>query len=367
MGRFVPAANQSAIASAPQAAPAQSKEISMQPQGASEGDKRRLEQQLAGREVEIGRARAEAAAARDRERQARAELEQLRSRAIQAEAAARDRADPRGAAAPAASEEPIPLPGAGSPHLLANLRQRLISEQQRVARLERDLERLRQETSSGPFENKQQGELDAAHKEIADLKSTLEAERQARQDLAARYERLQVQLREVSEARSENLTELQREEISALELRQERALAGIERDLMLSRQREKELSNALAAGQGSDALPLATTVTELRSENSALQVRLDDEHRRNGALAAKLDVAMRVTDLIFKMQSGGAPDSPAPAAVASGWVAEPVVIGGDSPEEPAEQHVPAERSVGGTALGDPVIGPDGEWISSGSD
>jgi len=57
---------------------------------------------------------------------------------------------------------------------------------------------------------------------------------------------------------------------------------------------------------------LADAVSGLRTENSALQRRLDEEHRRNRDLQAKLQTATRVTDLIFKMQSSGS----APATVA---------------------------------------------------
>jgi hypothetical protein len=34
-------------------------------------------------------------------------------------------------------------------------------------------------------------------------------------------------------------------------------------------------------------------------------MRLDEEHQRNRELAAKLQLATRVTDLIYKMQSRG--------------------------------------------------------------
>src|SRR5262249_51882101 len=149
-------------------------------------------------------------------------------------------------------------------------------------------------------------DLDAAHKQIDELKANLKAEREARQELAARYEQLQTQVRQASEVRVESLSDLQREEIAALKQRQERALAEVQRDLLLSRQHEKELSEALAASQGGQAAPLASAVSDLRSENSALQQRLDDEHRQNAELSAKLQLAMRITDLIFKIQNGTA-------------------------------------------------------------
>ena len=65
------------------------------------------------------------------------------------------------------------------------------------------------------------------------------------------------------------------------------------------------MRTALEQQDGAGGVSLADSVTSLRSENTALQRRLDDEHRQNRELASKLKLAGRVTDLIFKMQSNG--------------------------------------------------------------
>lgn len=67
---------------------------------------------------------------------------------------------------------------------------------------------------------------------------------------------------------------------------------------------------------------------------------------------------MRVTDLIFKLQSGTAPDAPAPATLHSSRGRHPIEeTAGDAP--PA---TPPRRAV--AAPSDPIIGPNGEWITN---
>jgi hypothetical protein len=64
-----------------------------------------------------------------------------------------------------------------------------------------------------------------------------------------------------------------------------------------------DLRSALEGSQGPESVPLASAVSDLRARNDALQTRLDDEHRYNSELSAKLNLATRVTDLIFKMRT----------------------------------------------------------------
>jgi hypothetical protein len=189
---------------------------------------------------------------------------------------------------------------------IAVLQTRLDGEVQRRKEVEAEMARLLQETSSGPYERADdavgkhlQQELDGARQEIAELRTTLATERRQRADLEKRYSALQVQVQRTAGAGGS-------EEIEALKERQRRVLASIQQDLEASRQRERELRESLEQSRGNDAVSLADAVSGLRSENSALQRRLDDEHRRNRELQAKLQTATRVTDLIFKMQSSGA-------------------------------------------------------------
>lgn len=265
-----------------------------------------LEQQLSAQETELAQARQEAGELREQEQTARTELRDLQAQVEKNRAPyvamAATNAGSWDASEARSGEGPAPQGGSS---LVATLRQKLIDEREQRVRLERELQRLQalqEEMSSGPFENKMQNDLTAARKQIEELKQALNTERKARQDLAHRYEQLQVELTRLREERPAAPT-AKTEEIAALEERQKRVLASIERDLLVSREREADLRNALQSSQGPDAVPLASAVSDLRAENDALQTRLDDEHRHNRELSAKLSLAARVTDLIFKMRS----------------------------------------------------------------
>ncbi len=254
--------------------------------------------------------------ARQRETETQSRLAALERRAAGSpadEVMAGDAAADIGSAAASAAQAGAP----GSPQLVATLRARLIEEQRQRARLERDLKRMQEETSAGPFENKLQTDLRAAQDEIDQLRRTLQSERQERQKLAQRYESLQRQLETPAAAPATAPSDPQREEIAALKERQQRVLASIQRDLAASQQREQELRDTLTATQGQDGLPLAESVGNLRAENQALQARLDDQHQRNSELAGKLKIASRVTELIFKMQTASGASEVAPPSEVS--------------------------------------------------
>src|SRR5205085_7317254 len=125
--------------------------------------------------------------------------------------------------------------------------------------------------------------------------------RRERADLERRYGALQQQLERVGHSSGGDDSE----EVAALKERQRRVLASIQQDLAATQQREADLRTTLAQQDGT-GVSLADNVTSLRAENTALQRRVDDEHRQNRELASKLKLAGRVTDLIFKMQSSGA-------------------------------------------------------------
>lgn len=189
---------------------------------------------------------------------------------------------------------------------ISTLETRLDSEIQRRKQVEGEMAKVLEETSSGPFERSGnvvdqhlREQLATAQQEITELRSTLANERRDRTDLERRYAALQQQLEHAGRG-----TGSDSEEVAALKERQRRVLASIQQDLAATQQREAELRSALAQ-QDSDGVSLADSVTNLRTENAALQRRLDDEHRQNRELASKLKLAGRVTDLIFKMQSSG--------------------------------------------------------------
>ena len=94
-------------------------------------------------------------------------------------------------------------------------------------------------------------------------------------------------------------------EVAELQADQRRLMAGIQQDLEASKRREEELRKTIAELQGSSGAGLTEKVRDLEVENLALQASLDSEHQRNVDLAAKLEVATRVADLIFKMRREG--------------------------------------------------------------
>lgn len=231
---------------------------------------------------------------------------------------------PDSAAPPAVAPVVATTAGAGALPAAAT-DPKLADAQRRIGRLERQLElevkrrkdveaemaRLLQETSSGPYEQASnvvekhlREELGRARKEISQLRSTLLSERRERDDLERRYGALQTQVQATANAAPR--VGVSNEEVEALKERQRRVLASIQQDLAASKQREVELRQTIEQSQGADGVSVAEDVSSLRSENSALQMRLDEEHQRNRDLSAKLQLATRVTDLIFKMQSNGA-------------------------------------------------------------
>lgn len=206
--------------------------------------------------------------------------------------------------------------GAPDPRLAAaqkrivTLERQLVMEVKRRQEVESEMTRLLAETSAGPYEQAQnvvekhlREELGRARKEITQLRTTLVSERRERDDLERRFAALQAQVETAAKAAPQG--GVSNEEVEALKERQRRVLASIQQDLAASRQHEAELRQALEASQGPNGVSVADDVSNLRAENSALQLRLDQEHQRNRDLATKLQLATRVTDLIYKMQSSG--------------------------------------------------------------
>ena len=206
--------------------------------------------------------------------------------------------------------------GAADPRLavaqkrIATLERQLVMEVKRRQEVESEMTRLLAETSAGPYEQAQnvvekhlREELGRARKEITQLRTTLVGERRERDDLERRFAALQAQVE--TAAKTAPAGGVSNEEVEALKERQRRVLASIQQDLAASRQHEAELRQALEESQGPNGVSVADDVSNLRAENSALQLRLDQEHQRNRDLATKMQLATRVTDLIYKMQSSG--------------------------------------------------------------
>lgn len=279
---------------------------------------RELETQLAERDREIAAVRQELAAAAQPAAAPAAPATGARPASSPAPSAAAPAAvasaDRAGVAPGAAANED----GAGlaeARQQITQLQARLDGEIERRKAVEKEMARLLEETSASPYERTSASveqhlrqQLAAARDEVVELRTTLATERRQRGELERRFAALQSQLQQAGDAPADS------DEIAALKERQRRVVASIQQDLQASQQRESELRGALERAQGSGGVSLADEVSGLRTENSALQRRLEEEHRANRELAAKLKLAGRVTDLIFKMQSGGAAAGAAPTA-----------------------------------------------------
>jgi predicted RNase H-like nuclease (RuvC/YqgF family) len=192
--------------------------------------------------------------------------------------------------------------------MIARLQKALTQEQQRREQVETELSRLKQETSSPPYGEGHAGEaeLRAAKQQVTELRTALDQERAARERLAEEFRALQQRAEAESagtHADAEN-AEL-RVQLKQLEDEKQSIAQSFTRSLAESQQHAAELEEQLAkarAGEGADA-GSDSNLTEIRAENAALRARLDEEHRRTEELAGKLKVAMRVTDLIFKMRA----------------------------------------------------------------
>lgn len=157
---------------------------------------------------------------------------------------------------------------------------------------ETQLKRLRAETSAGPFDSGPRTALKKAYAEIDELKAQLAREREAREQLARQFEQLRAQAPRTTRGERDPMKE-----------QLQHMLETIERDLAISRQNEQELRLALASqGKVPAAAASSEGVDRLRSENAALQARLNEEHQRNQELTAKVEAASRVTGLLFKMK-----------------------------------------------------------------
>jgi septal ring factor EnvC (AmiA/AmiB activator) len=198
------------------------------------------------------------------------------------------------------------LPGGGRSDAerseIALLRAELQRERQRRQDLEAELDRLRRETSS-PFgeDTVPQADYLALKQELVDLRRSAQRDRQARDQLAAQLESLQRSGKIDPQAIDDPA---QRAHVEALQREKDQIIASLNRNLAASQQRAQALEEQLSAARQS-----AGDSGTLREENNSLRGRLDEERRRTQELEAKLRVASRVTELIFRMQSqqGSAP------------------------------------------------------------
>ncbi|MGE0520040.1 MAG: hypothetical protein AB7P78_13695 [Candidatus Binatia bacterium] len=223
------------------------------------------------------------------------------------------------AASPGRSDAAVPAaPYGGSTadlHVqrqIAGLEERLSAERRQREMVEAALARLLEETSAGPYEKSEAVErhlrrqLAGAREELAALQATLANQRRDRAALEERFNALRAEVERTAAAQDDG-------EVAALAERQRRALASLEQELDASRRRERELRATVESSQGNGAT-LAEEVISLRARTATLQRELDEQHQQNRQLSAKLQVASRVTELIFKMRANGVEGAP-PAPV----------------------------------------------------
>ncbi len=215
---------------------------------------------------------------------------------------------PAAVQAEAPGDAPAPPEAQGGLAVIASLRVALTQEQQRREAAETQLERLKEETSTPPLAapGDPAVELATAKSEIVDLRDALAAERAQRERLADELRALQEQPARAPQTEDSPENAELEARIDRLRAEKDAVTENFNRSLAASQQRTAELERQLAAAQAAAAADTASDDSDgksVRADNQALRARLDEEHRRTEELAAKLRVATRVTDLIFKMQA----------------------------------------------------------------
>lgn len=298
----------------------------------------RLQQQLDQRSQEIERLQVEVTRLRQHETELRTELD----RALTAGATGGTATAPSAPPAPVIGKvaaNPEPQPEASAPAVaaavaeeeprhreaeaqnaeaIAGLRAALAQEQGRRNQAEAQLARLKKETSTPPYgpHAATQAELVAATQEVSQLRTELENQRAARERLAEDFRALQeraVSDRAATPAASGSSPEL-RTRLRELEEEKQNITQSFSRSMAESQERAAELERQLTLARTAPAVDTTSAgeVSAARAENQTLRSQLDAEHRRTEGLAAKLKIAMRVTDLIFKMQGQQTQPPPRP-------------------------------------------------------
>ncbi|MFI5397321.1 MAG: hypothetical protein ACHQ9S_17425 [Candidatus Binatia bacterium] len=268
-----------------------------------------LQEQLDQRSQDVERLQAEVTQLRQHESELQAKLDEVvASRGSTGSEPRGEAAEATTAAVAAAAERHQRDADAQSAGAMAGLRAALADEQQRREQTETELARLKEETSTPPYAQNSATEADlaAAKQEVVQLRTALEDERAARERLAQDFHALQERVsteRTATAAVSGDAPEV-RTRLQELEEEKQNLTQSFNRSLAESQQRAAELEGQLALARSAPSASARDgDAASVRAENTALRSRLDEEHRRTEELGAKLRVALRVTDLIFKMQA----------------------------------------------------------------
>ncbi len=272
-----------------------------QPAAGGDVDAAVLRQQLAQRDQEIVQLRTQVQEAQARENDMRASLEEA-SRKLGGEAGGAYRGDSGSAAMLTQGHDAGERPDV----VLAAMRAALSQEQERREIVENELTRLKEETSAsylGP--RVPESDYLAVKQELVLLRQSLADERAAlerltsatpdKPDGAAPDPAAQAAAAESADLRL-RLRRLQEERDSIVE--------SLNNNLMTSQRRVTELEQQLAAARAATThAEAAAAANGLSADNAALRAQLEEERRRTQALTAKLKLAARVNDLIFKIQA----------------------------------------------------------------
>jgi len=192
-------------------------------------------------------------------------------------------------------------PDAEAPQtIIASLRDALTREQQRRESIEKELARLKIETSSPVFGDTRIPEADflAVKQELVELRRTLDQERRTREQIGEQLRLLQAEkTRPVSATSASAESAEMRARLRKLEADKRKILESLDRSVATSQRRASELERRLhnlrtSSGGRSDA------ISAIQAENAALRSSLDEERKRTELLAAKLKAATKITDLI---------------------------------------------------------------------
>ncbi len=187
--------------------------------------------------------------------------------------------------------------------IIASLREALAREQQRRESIEKELARLKIETSAPVFGDSRIPEADflAVKQELVELRRTLDQERRTREQISEQLRALQA--RPVQVSSGSDSAEM-RARLRKLEDDKRKILESLDRSVATSQRRaselERRLHNLRATGGRGDA------IAAIQAENAALRSSLDEERKRTELLAAKLKAAAKITDLMNDI--GDAPD-----------------------------------------------------------
>jgi hypothetical protein len=276
-------------------------------------------EQVAERDREIERLRNEVQALREHENQMRASLGRASGGGAGDTGAA-------GSPGTAGSDEGAARGGSGaaagssrSDVVVAALRAALSQEQERRLVVETELTRLKEETSASPYGGPRVPEADflAVKQEVVELQKALADERSAREHMSADVQHLQgngvppVPAAADTSAESADL----RARLQSLQEERDAIVESLNRNLVASQQRAAELEQQLATARSAATPTTADSdgaAAAAHAESTSLRAQLDEERHRAEDLAAKLKVATRVTDLIFKIQAQQAKTQAAP-------------------------------------------------------